>query len=618
MNLSSCGKWKFYVNFFFDQKSNTNIVLSNINNHLNYFSMKTRPLKVKLDQLSIHPYHLEVYGQNPFIFLTESIRRTGKKPVYPIVVVPTPNQKGKYKVISGVARLDSQISLGAEEMEVIVCEIIDEPQIRKLIVDLNKQRIKSGMVLYMEFLHYLGIYPQQRGVKGSRYDNIGNEMGMSSEKVKDLVMMNNFFHGDGEVIMVSLFGGDLTLNQAATLKKVVEEFPDKFNSAESYRKLCSRSFDFNRLRYAVMNLSIDVEEEFKLIKSYLCKDLTIPEFTKMLVQMGKVEKRVDDHEKNKVAVPEIDDVFTTEHVRLLKGDNREVIFSNPFGKLINCLLGSPPYGDRRLNSEDTETETGHHMDGQEYAIYLAETYERYFQYMAPDGSIYVIIDDYRMNNGAHACSLEHFVIEMSKRGAYLVGRYTWMKSNPMPRSYADSDMVNSFEMCYRFSLDPKNYYCNPNLFIELDKRENGGFQEGCTNTTNDGKTSRGSSYYQSHLKKLRNSLDENTCMDIIRGNVANPEDFFRQADQKRHTSTSPIYLTSILILESTRPGDLCVDIWNGVGNSMVSAILLGCEYIGVEKEGNYFQQSISRVIQTEEMLGEVFEVESSNDYQTAA
>ena len=89
----------------------------------------------------------------------------------------------------------------------------------------------------------------------------------------------------------------------------------------------------------------------------------------------------------------------------------------------------------------------------------------------------------------------------------------------MPRSYKDKDMVNGFEMVYRFSLDPKDYYCNPDLFLELEKSKNGGFQEGCTNTTGDGKTSRGSSYYQSHMKKLRNTLDEKSCGDIIRGNV---------------------------------------------------------------------------------------------------
>ena len=119
--------------------------------------------------------------------------------------------------------------------------------------------------------------------------------------------------------------------------------------------------------------------------------------------------------------------------------------------------------------------------------------------------------------------------------------------------------------------------------------------EGCTNVDNRGNESRGSSYIQSHLKKVRDTLDEQICMDVIRGNVAHPEDFFRQVDEKRHTSTSPLYLTSTLVLESTRPGDLVVDIWNGVGNTMESSLLLQRDYIGIEKEENYFRQTQRRL-----------------------
>ena len=204
--------------------------------------------------------------------------------------------------------------------------------------------------------------------------------------------------------------------------------------------------------------------------------MSLQDFHKKLEQMERVEKLITDHENNKIFVPIVDDVFTSENSHVIKGNNREVEFTNPFGKPINCLIGSPPYGNRRLNGDDKETDTGHNLTGQEYGIYLSETYEKYIPYMSKDGSIYVIIDDYRLENGSHSCSLEFFVVEMLKKGFHLVGRYTWIKKNPMPRSYKDKDMVNGFEMVYRFSLDPKDYYCNPDLFLELEKSKNGGFQ----------------------------------------------------------------------------------------------------------------------------------------------
>jgi len=147
--------------------------------------------------------------------------------------------------------------------------------------------------------------------------------------------------------------------------------------------------------------------------------------------------------------------------------------------------------------------------------------------------------------------------------------------------------------------------------MELDNIEKK-ITHGCTNTNNKGKTTRGASYIQSHLKKIRNTLDERTCIEVIRGNVAKPEDFFRQVDEKRHTSTSPIYLTSVLILESTKPGDLVVDIWSGVANTMTSALLLGRDYIGVEKEEGYYKQSQRRLMMTESWFTEIQDVEDQD------
>jgi DNA modification methylase len=414
----------------------------------------------------------------------------------------------------------------------------------------------------------------------------------------------NFFQGEGDCVLESIFGNKLSINQGNKLKKVVEKHIERFNSEESYKKLCNKKFDFDRLDYSLSNLDLDDDLEFDLIKSYLQKDLTTQEFNKKLEQLGKVESRIQKHNESKILVPEVDENYKSEHVQLFNCDNRMFQPLKPFSRLIKCIVGSPPYGNLRLNGDDSNTETGHNMTGREYGVYLSETYSMYKEYLDPSGSIYVIINDYRNDNGSFSLSPEHFVVEMEKKGFDLVGRYTWSKINPQPRSYNVKNMTNGFEMVYRFSTNPKLCYFNPDLFLELDEIEKK-VTLGCTNVDNRGNESRGSSYIQSHLKKVRDTLNEQVCMDIIRGNVSNPEDFFRQLDEKRHTSTSPQYLTSTLILESTRPGDLVVDIWGGVGNTMVSSLLLGRDYIGIEKEKNYYRQSQRRLQMTEQMIQDV-------------
>jgi site-specific DNA-methyltransferase (adenine-specific) len=564
--------------------------------------MKTHTEIVSRKFLSPHPFHEEVYESDVSDSLEESFVRTENVPVYPILVVPVPNLLGWFWVVSGMNRLLTLIKMGKKDIEVLVYETTDEKEIKNLIIDLNKQRFKSGRELLREFRHYLSMYPEQRGVPGNRYSKIGKELGRSKDWVKNMVILNNLFEGEGDIILEKIFGKELSVSEGFQIKKVVEKFEDKFATEGSLEKICDPKFDYKRLEYGLSNLSIDDDHDYELLRTYLLKDLTTQEFYKKLQQMGRVRKIVNDHESNKVNVPMFEDVFTSENTHLIHGNSFEVEFKHPFEKQIRCLVGSAEYGNRRLNRESTETSPGHHMNGQEYGMFLAGVYVRYKKFIAPDGSVYVILDDYRHEDGALSCYLEYFVTEMLKNGFYLVGRYIWVKENPMPRSYRDKDMVNGYEMVYRFSLNPKNYYCNPNVFIELEKGEHEGFQEGCTNSDGKGNTSRGSDYYQSHLKKLRNTLDERNCKDIIRGNVCNPEDFFREEKEKRHTSQSPIYLTSTLILESTRPEDLVVDIWNGVGNTMTSALLLGRKYVGIELNKEYYDQTCRRIQMTEEML----------------
>lgn len=576
--------------------------------------MKKEVLKTGVDQILQHPFHQTVYGTTPDDFLEESIIRTGNEPVYPIVVVPMnkPELPDYNWVVSGMNRLNTLKQMGVKEVEVIFMDITDETEVINLIIDLNKQRVKTGRVKLMEYRHYCEMYPEQRGIPGNRYSKIGKEMGRSKDYIKNMVMLDNYFHGEGDVVMEKIFGCELSVSQGFQLKSVVEKYDDKYEFGNVYSKLCDPTFDFKRLDYSLSSLDPNDETDFELMKMYLQKELTTDEFRDQLEKLGKVEQRKDNHQINKVSIPEINENYKSEHVHLIQGNNREVEFTNPFGRPINCIVGSPPYGNLRLNGNDPNTETGHNMTGREYGVYLSETYERYKEYMSKDGSIYVIIDDFRNKQGSLSCSIEHFVVEMERKGFYLVGRYVWWKNNPQPRSHESKNMVNGFEMVYRFTLDPKNYYSNPNLFIELEEGLEG-FQVGCTNTDNRGNTTRGGIYFQPDLKKPRNTLDDETGkqivldnidgteddlirnINIIRGNVQRPEDYFRLDDEKRHTSTSPQYLTMTLILESTKPGDLVVDIWNGVGGTMESSLSLQRDYIGVELEGNYFRQTQRRL-----------------------
>ena len=45
-----------------------------------------------------------------------------------------------------------------------------------------------------------------------------------------------------------------------------------------------------------------------------------------------------------------------------------------------------------------------------------------------------------------------------------------------------------------------------------------------------------------------------------------------------------------------------MDIWNGVGNSMLSSLLLGRKYIGIEIEQEYYNQTLVKAAETEKFV----------------
>ena len=569
--------------------------------------MKSINIKVAVEKLSQHPYHQSIYKTSTVSSLKKSFERFGGKPLYDIIVVPNQEVIGNYWVVSGMNRFDTLLESGCNEIDVQVLYIEDDLSIKRLIVDLNKQRVKDGEELLNEFIHYREFCKKQKG-NGSYYNKIGKELGWTFDKVKTYVMLLDFFKGDGEIVLQKLFDKEISVNQVKQLKKVVNKFPDKFNSEISYDRITNKYFDYKKLEYAVEFLSIDNQSEFEIIKSYLTNQIDLIKLNSLLNALGKLKLKIKNHDVSKTFVPVLTPDFKTDNTYIVKGDNQNIELNNPFHKKIKCIITSPYYGNKRTYGDGLNPEKGHNMDGLECAIDIANSLCRYKEYMEIDGSIYVIIDDFKLPNGEYSCSIEYFVIEMRKRGYYLVGRYPWIKNNPIPNSHNGKEMVKSNEWVFRFVIDPANYYTNSNMYEEISLKGDKEFilNQGCTNHSNDGTTTRGGLYIQGHLKGIRNILEEQNCMNAIRGNVANPEDFFRQADEKKHNATAPIYLTSTLILEGTKEGDLIMDCYNGVGNTMTSALLLNRQYIGIELEENYYQQTCRRSEMTEKMVQDFY------------
>jgi len=569
---------------------------------------QTTSKTVRVENIKFHPLHVKYNRSRNCDQMIESIAVTGNKPIYNVVVVPDPIKDDKYLLILGGIRFQAQVQTGSEEIEVMVIDMTDEKEIEQYIIEGNTQKVLDGFERLIVFQYYEKQFPQQKGVKGNRYEKIGRLVNMGTDKVKDLVMLINFFKGQGDVILEKVFGEELTVKDAQLIQRSVEQTPEHFNSPESFEKICDPKFDFKRLKTGLSFFGIDNHSEFDVLKQFLLKDITYQELLDRAEQVKGSRSEVNSHNSSKSNVPILSSDYRSKNAQIIKGDNKLVLGELPKGILYDGIIGSPFYGGRRIYGDGKVKERYEKMTGIESAIEIAETYELYKDVLSPTGSIYVIIDDYMTEKGDWECLLEFFVIEMVKRGFHLIGRYMWQKNNPIPNSHKSKKMVNSFEVIYRFVLDPKNYYTNPNLLLEIDLPDGHEFivKDGCTNPTKTS-TTRGGKYVQNQLKKIRNVLDEKTCNDIIKSNVNKPQDFYRQVSEKKHTAGAPVELTAALILECSsneNPDSYILDVWNGVGGTCESALLLGRKYIGIEIDQNYCNQSNKRINGVEVMMDE--------------
>jgi DNA modification methylase len=547
-------------------------------------------LRIPIENIEVDSVLENDFNQIPNGFFTESISRTGGKSIYPLIVYKGDNEK--HLLLSGRGRFEDSISRGNDFVDVILIdELLTNEERVNLIYDLNKQRVKDGKTLYNEFKHNLSLHPQKKGVKGDRYEKIGLELGRSRSEVKEIVILHNFFNGDGDVVLEKMFEGQISRNQALKLKKVVEKYPLKFSSSETFNKMSNKYFDFDRMEFAVSVLDPENEDEFKLIEGYLTKKYTFLEFTELTKKYSENQDTIDSHNNNKVFVPILTDKFTTENCIIINSDNNSVdLTNNPFNQKIQTVLTSFEYGDKRMNSDSEERKKFYKMDGKSAAIKMANFFESKIPELETTCSVYTIMDDFDVD-GVLACYPEYFVTEMLMRGFHLVSRYKWEKPNSVPKNYKSKRIGNGFELAYRFVIDKDNYYTNKDIFIETEDGMK--VSQGCTNHSKYG-TNRGGLYIQNGIKKPKNTLSWNVVQDTIKHNVANPDDFFRQSEERYHTSQFPPDICAFFILESSKEGQIICDYHNGVGNCMTASLLTNRKYIGVEMEKDYYEQTCRR------------------------
>jgi adenine-specific DNA-methyltransferase len=81
--------------------------------------------------------------------------------------------------------------------------------------------------------------------------------------------------------------------------------------------------------------------------------------------------------------------------------------------------------------------------------------------------------------------------------------------------------------------------------------------------------------------------------------VWNDINFYDRKVEKFHSTQKPIPLMERLVLTSSKPGQIVLDIFGGSGSTGVACKLNGRKFVGCEIDETYYQKSLQRIEETE-------------------
>ena len=232
-------------------------------------------------------------------------------------------------------------------------------------------------------------------------------------------------------------------------------------------------------------------------------------------------------------------------------------------KTVASIVTSPPYFSMR-DYGNGESELGLESDRNEYLNNLIKIFNECKRVLKDDGSLMVNINE-KVENGAYRGVVHQFVGAMLNNGWDLNDEIIWLKNNP--QYTAGKRSVRSHEYIFHF------------------------VKKGCKDFYYDGELAKKVSdpnglcvYGKDNKPKFFSGMDFRD--GTLRTNGANTGVLRDQCKDAgfilTHSATFPLEVPTLLVLLTSKPGDLVVDPFNGTGSVGEICRYSGRAYVGYE------------------------------------
>ena len=216
-------------------------------------------------------------------------------------------------------------------------------------------------------------------------------------------------------------------------------------------------------------------------------------------------------------------------------------------KTVTSIVTSPPYFAMR-DYGNGESELGLESDRNKYLNNLINIFNECKRVLKDDGSLMVNINE-KVENGSYRGVVHQFVGAMLNNGWDLNDEIIWLKNNPVYT--VGNRTVRSHEYIFHFiKKGCKSFYYDTELAKKVS--DPNGF---CV-------------YGTDNKPKFFSGMDFRG--NVLRTNVANTGELRKQCKDAgfilTHSATFPLSVPTLLVLLTSKPGDLVVDPFNGTGS----------------------------------------------------
>lgn len=278
--------------------------------------------------------------------------------------------------------------------------------------------------------------------------------------------------------------------------------------------------------------------------------------------------------------------------RILLGDC-EVVLKNIPDNSVDLIFTSPPYADQRKN-----TYGGVRPD--EYVDWFLPKTKEFLRVLKPTGTFVLNIKERVVNGERHTYVIE-LILGLRKQGWLWTEEFIWHKKNSYPGKWPNRFRDN-WERLLQFNKNKKFNMYQEAVMIPVGDWA----KDRLANLSN--------TDMQRDESKVGSGFGKNISNWVGRDKVY-PNNVLHLATEcanKNHSAVFPMELPTWFIKLFTEPGDLVLDPFVGSGTTVVAAVQLGRDYLGIDTELEYVEMSKQRVLDTQILLPRI--AEKGEDY----